>query len=69
MTPAIGLAAAMSDPQLLGGPFQQDSFSKWLTVAKLLDGTALDAREAALFRQCTGRTQFRRTVRCNGCYC
>ena len=34
MTPAIGLAAAMSDPQLLGGPFQQDSFWSWLTVAK-----------------------------------
>ena len=57
MTPAIGLAAAMSDPQLVGGAFQQDSFWSWLTVAKLLDGTPLDEREAALFRQCTGRTQ------------
>ena len=57
MTPAIGLAAAMCDPQLLGGPFQQESFWPWLAVAKLLDGVPLDAREAELFRQCTGRTQ------------
>jgi hypothetical protein len=57
MTPAIGLTAAMRDPQLLGGPFQQESFWPWLTVAKLLDDTALDAREAELFRQCTGRTR------------
>src|SRR5262249_34981583 len=56
MTPVIGLAAAMRDPQLLGGPFAQDSYWPWLTVAKLLDGVALDAREAELFRQCTGRT-------------
>ena len=56
MRPAIGLSAAMRDPQLLVGPFVQDSFWPWLTVAKLLDGVALDAREAELFRQCTGRT-------------
>jgi hypothetical protein len=56
-TPAIGLAAAMRDPQLLGGPFTSASFWTWHAVAKILSGEVLDDREAALFRQCTGRTR------------
>src|SRR5262249_20109588 len=56
MTPVIGLAAAMREPQLFGGPVAQGSYRPWNTMAKLLDGKALDAREAELFRQCTGRT-------------
>ena len=55
--PAITLAAAMRDPQLLGGPFTAPSFWTWHVVAKVLSGEGLDDREAALFRQCTGRTR------------
>jgi hypothetical protein len=55
--PAITLTEAMSDPHLLGGPFKAASFWTWKTVAKLLDGEPLDGREAALFRECTGRTK------------
>lgn len=55
----ISLAAAMRDPQLLGGPFQAESFWPWHCVAKLLSGEklTLDRRELALFRKCTGRTK------------
>ena len=55
--PAITLAAAMRDPQLLGGPFTAPSFWTWHAAAKVLSGEGLDDREAALFRQCTGRTR------------
>jgi hypothetical protein len=53
----ISLAAAMRDPRLLGGPFQAPSFWTWHAVAKLISGEPLDAREAELFRRCTGRTK------------
>ena len=56
-TPAISLAAAMRDPQLLGGPFTAPSFWTWHTLAKVLSGETLDEREAKLFRECTGRTR------------
>lgn len=49
------LAQAMRDPQLLGGPFQAESFWPWHCVAKLISGEQLDEREADLFRACTGR--------------
>ncbi len=47
----------MRDPNLLGGPFMAESFWPWHCVAKLMSGENLDDREAALFRQCTGRTK------------
>jgi hypothetical protein len=53
--PMISLAAAIRDTNLLGGPFTAPTFWTWKTVAKILDGEQLDEREAALFRQCTGR--------------
>ena len=53
----ITLAAAMRDPNLLGAPFQASTFWTWHCVAKLLSGEKLDAREAKLFRECTGRTK------------
>jgi hypothetical protein len=55
--PAITLTEAMSDPHLLGAPFRAQSFWTWKAIAKLLDGELLDQREAALFRECTGRTR------------
>jgi hypothetical protein len=55
--PAVSLTQAMSDVNLLGGPFKADSFWTWKTVAKLIDGLPLDEREAELCRQCTGRSQ------------
>ena len=54
---SLSLAAAMRDPNLLGGPFMAKSFWPWHCVAKVLSGEKLDDREAALFRQCTGRTK------------
>lgn len=53
----ITLAAAMRDVNLLGAPFQAPSFWTWHTVAKVISGESLDDREAALFRECTGRTE------------
>jgi hypothetical protein len=53
----ITLAAAMRDPLLLGAPFQAPSFWTWHTVAKVISGEQLDEREAALFCECTGRTE------------
>ncbi|SHM06931.1 hypothetical protein SAMN05444159_7589 [Bradyrhizobium lablabi] len=53
----ITLAAAMRDVNLLGAPFQAPSFWTWHTVAKVISGEPLDEREAALFRECTGRTE------------
>jgi hypothetical protein len=55
--PAISLAAAMRDAQLLGGPFASPTFWTWAALAKVLSGERLDERETALFRQCTGRTR------------
>ena len=57
MRSPISLAAAMRDPELLGGPFMAKSFWPWHCVAKVLSGEALDEREAELFRKCTGRTK------------
>ena len=51
------LAAAMRDRNLLGGPFMAKTFWPWHCVAKVLSGERLDEREAALFRQCTGRAK------------
>lgn len=53
----ITLAAALSDVNLLGAPFQAPSFWPWHAVAKVISGEKLDKREAKLFRQCTGRTK------------
>jgi hypothetical protein len=53
---SISLTEAMADPQLLGAPFQAESFWTWRAVAKLLSGDSLDDREAQLVRECTGRT-------------
>jgi hypothetical protein len=49
------LVTAMRDVNLLGGPFQSESFWTWFTVAKIISGEPLDEREAELFRTCTGR--------------
>jgi hypothetical protein len=56
-TSHVSLAAAMRDPNLLGRPFLAESFWPWHCVAKILSDEALDDREAALFRSCTGRTK------------
>ena len=53
----ISLYAAMKDVRLLGGPFQAASFWTWMVIAKLFSGEPLDAREADLFRTCTGRSK------------
>jgi hypothetical protein len=53
----ISFAAAIRDINLLGAPFQAPSFWTWHAVAKMISGEALDDREAALFRECTGRTE------------
>ncbi len=58
MTPLISLSRALSDPQLLGKPFQSPSFWTWKAVAKLMDGEPLrEQREIELFREATGRSQ------------
>ena len=49
------LAQAMRDPNLLGGPFQAESFWPWHAVAKLISGEQLNERETALALECTGR--------------
>ena len=54
----ITLAEAMRDTNLLGAPFAAASFWTWHAVAKLLSGEQLDAREQALFAECTGRSRF-----------
>jgi hypothetical protein len=64
MKPAVSLSQAMSDVNLLGGPFQAESFWTWKTVAKLIDGLSLtEAREIELFEQCTGRKYNRQACR------
>jgi hypothetical protein len=57
MTPAIPLTDAMRDDQLFGPVFNKESFWPWFTVAKLIDGLPLDARELDLFQRCTGRNR------------
>jgi hypothetical protein len=53
----ISLAEALRDRNLLGDVFAAPSFWPWHCVAKVISGETLDEREAALFRQCTGRTK------------
>jgi hypothetical protein len=55
IAPLISLSESMTDENLFGPVFSGESFWTWKTVAKLIDGAALDERELALFRQCTGR--------------
>jgi hypothetical protein len=50
------LHAAMLDPDLFGRTFGGETFAAWRTVAKALDGLALDATELELYRRITGRT-------------
>ena len=49
------LHACMIDPNLFGGTFAGPTFAAWRTVAKALDGLALDSHELALFQRITGR--------------
>lgn len=51
------LSEAMADPKLFGRTFAGATFWGWRTVAKILDGRRLDARELALYRELTGREQ------------
>jgi hypothetical protein len=53
----ISLAQSMRDPKLLGGPFAAPSFWPWHALARVISGEELDAREAELFKRCTGRTK------------
>jgi hypothetical protein len=55
--PAVSLTDAMADLELFGKTFEAPSFWTWKTVAKVIDGAQLDEREAALFRECTGRAR------------
>ena len=56
MKPLITLTEAISDVDLLGGPFKSPSFWTWKVVAKLIDGIPLtEPREIELFEQATGR--------------
>jgi hypothetical protein len=55
--PIVALTQAIADPELFGKTFAAPSFWTWKTVAKVIDGLPLDEREAALFRECTGRTR------------
>jgi hypothetical protein len=57
MRPSVTLTQALSDRELFGETFEAPSFWTWKTLAKVVDGLLLDEREAALFRECTGRTQ------------
>jgi hypothetical protein len=62
MVPDITLTRALSDPGLLGAPFQSLSFWTWKVVAKLIDGLPLSGRrEIELFEQCTGRSYNRQS--------
>src|SRR5690349_24988466 len=62
MVPVITLTRALSDPGLLGAPFQSLSFWTWKVVAKLIDGLPLSGRrEIELFEQCTGRSYNRQS--------
>ncbi len=57
-TPRITLTQAMTDNNLFGKTFSSASFWPWKTLAKVIDNIPLvEAREVALFKQCTGRTQ------------
>ncbi len=49
------LCDAMLDPALFGRTFGGPTFENWRTVAKILDGLALDAAELAFYREITGR--------------
>jgi hypothetical protein len=58
--PAVGkkpitLAMAMRDPRLFGNTFGAPSFWTWMVIGRLFSGEPLNAREAKLFRECTGR--------------
>jgi hypothetical protein len=57
MTPAITLSQAMSDPTLFGTTFGADSFWTWRTLARIVDKLPLSEREAAFYREATGRTK------------
>ena len=46
----------MRNANLPGTPFQAPTFWAWHAVAKILSSEDLDEREAALFREWTGRT-------------
>jgi hypothetical protein len=50
------LHACMLDHAVFGKTFAGPTFDAWRTVAKMLDGLALNATELALYRQITGRT-------------
>lgn len=55
--PALPLAEALADPQLLGvGPFASlNPWRSWLAFCAAADGEVLDAEGAALFERCAGR--------------
>jgi hypothetical protein len=56
----ITLAASMRDPLLLGKSFEAESFWPWHTVAKVISGERLTAREKRLALECTGRIRLPR---------
>jgi hypothetical protein len=59
MMPLSSLSQALSDPNLLGKPFQSPSFWTWKTVAKVIDGEPLrEQREMELFQESTGRSRW-----------
>jgi hypothetical protein len=64
MQPIITLTQAITDVDLLGGPFVSPSFWTWKVIAKLIDGLPLvEPREIALFEACTGRKYNRQAIR------
>lgn len=55
MRPSVTIRAALSDPHLLGGALQGDSWRPWRTLLTAAMGEALTDEERALFTQLTGR--------------
>jgi hypothetical protein len=50
------LCDAMLDSDLFGRTFAAESFRNWRTVAKVLDGLPLEAKELEFYRYVTGRS-------------
>ena len=55
MRPSVTIRAALSDPHLLGGALQGDSWRPWRTLLIAAMGEALTDEERALFTTLTGR--------------
>lgn len=56
MTKTVDVIETMDSPRLFGQDFADASWAPWRAMLKVLFGLSLSEAEAAIFRECTGRT-------------